>query len=83
VGVGNNVHIFGHHGKSRSNSSLLTAITVPVSASENPSVSIDQSILASWSVDAVRLVRHQLHRAGGGVMPKLAFGENWGEGGET
>ena len=24
--------------------------------------------------------RHQLHRAGGGVMPKLMYGENWGEG---
>ena len=57
-----------------------SAIEVPVLASINPTIEIDQSVLASWSIDAVRLVRHQLQRAGGGVLPPLPHGSNWGEG---
>jgi hypothetical protein len=41
-------------------------------------IQTDDPSLAAWSVDAMRLVRGQLFRAGNGVMP-LPFVENWVE----
>jgi hypothetical protein len=55
-------------------------ISVPIECGTQPDVLIDQAALSRWSVDAIRLVRHQLNRAGGGVLPPLCYGENWGEG---
>ena len=55
-------------------------ISVPINCKEKPDVLIDKAALTRWSIDAIRLVRHQLNRAGGGVLPALCYGENLGEG---
>ncbi len=63
-----------------SRGSAGSAITVPLTHNHTPAIILNHKQMSRWSVDAVRLVRHQLHRAGGGVLPPLCYGEHWGEG---
>ncbi|GMI06811.1 hypothetical protein TrLO_g6169 [Triparma laevis f. longispina] len=50
---------------------------VRVDAASEIGVEVDYARLCNWCVDAVRLVRHQMLRAGGGIS-RLQYSENWG-----
>ncbi|GMH91743.1 hypothetical protein TrST_g1837 [Triparma strigata] len=54
---------------------------VRVDAGSEIGVEVDYARLCGWCVDAVRLVRHQMKRAGNGEA--LRYEENWGGEGEV
>ena len=56
--------------------------SVFVRKTDGGTILLDDPALVAWSVDAIRVVRHQLYRAGTGLIP-LPCTENWkGGGGE-
>jgi hypothetical protein len=52
-----------------------------VNVAQNPGgqIVVDNPALAEWSVDAISIIRRQLHRAANGKI-NLPFAENWGQG---